>query len=326
MNNLSLAGIPQTSMMNSGPSGFHNATFSKAILLLTGTLSVGASILKLQHLLEFADLTSVFSKYQVWRLVTNHFFFGSPGELLFGLLLIYYFRLFERQMGTTKFAGFTFVSLVVATLTQVALYVAVPTTKLSSGPYSFLFSCFVLFFSDVPATHRYRLCGIPASDKLFIYTLALQLLISNSPSSVFSGICGIIGGLAYKSETLGLYRWKFPHFVNNFCKRFLLPLLESSSRSIQRSPIPIPNTNRTIPTFSNTFPQTNNISSQGYTDQLVPTHPIMNPQVFGTPQPPSDESIDLLINMGFQRQDVVEALIRSNNNVEMATHILLDQN
>jgi hypothetical protein len=33
----------------------------------------------------------------------------------------------------------------------------------------------------------------------------------------------------------------------------------------------------------------------------------------------------MLTNMGFSRQAVVQALQRCNNNVEMATHILLDQ-
>jgi len=318
-------------MMNSGPSGFHNAPLSKAILFLTGSFSVGASVLKLQHLLDFTDLSSILSKYPAWRLITNHFFFASPGELLFGLLLIYYFRLFERQMGTVKFGGFTFVTLAIATMTQIALYVVSPTTKISSGPYSLLFACFVLFFSDVPSTYRFHLCGIPASDKLFVYILALQLLLSNSTNSVFSGICGIIAGLAYKSETLGLNKWKLPSIVNHFCRRFLLPILESTTRpSIQRSPIPIPNSNprtTTMPSFPNTSPHQPNFSSLGYSDQLLPTNQFLNPQVFGTtPQPPTDESIELLSNMGFSRQDVVEALTRSNNNVEIATHILLDQN
>jgi len=304
-------------MLNSGPSGFQNAPFSKALLLVAAAFSIGSSVLKVQHLFDFPNIGSVLSKFEIWRLVTSHFFFASPGELLFGLLLMYYFRLFERQMGTVKFGSFACISVGLSTMAQVAIYVILPSIKFTSGPYSFLFACLVLFFADVPATHRFRLCGISATDKLFVYILVLQLFFSNSPQSIFSSICGILGGLAYKSDTLGLNRRKFPLFLTQFCSRFILPFLESPSRpSIQRTPIPIPPIDRAIP-FTAPFSQA---PTQGYSDQLIPNYPI--PQV----QPPSDESIDLLTGMGFPRQAVVDALIRCNNNVEMATHILLDQN
>ncbi len=39
---------------------------------------------------------------------------------------------------------------------------------------------------------------------------------------------------------------------------------------------------------------------------------------------PSEESIQFLMNMGFAREAAVEALLQSNNNVELATNILLD--
>lgn len=54
--------------------------------------------------MNIPDLNSILFNMQFWRLITSHLFFTSPGELLFGTLLIYYFRLLERQMGTEKFA------------------------------------------------------------------------------------------------------------------------------------------------------------------------------------------------------------------------------
>lgn len=40
---------------------------------------------------------------QFWRLFSHHSFFQTLPEIMFGLLLIYHFRLFERQMGSAKF-------------------------------------------------------------------------------------------------------------------------------------------------------------------------------------------------------------------------------
>jgi len=274
--------------------------------------------------MDFPNLSSVISHYQPWRLLTSHLFFTSPGELLFGLILIYYFRLFERQMGSSKFGGFTAVVISLSTLVQIATYVILPGVKFAPGPYSFIFACFVLFWTEVPATYRFRLAGISATDKLFTYILGLQLLFSNSPHSVLSGICGILSGLIYRSESLGLQKFRLPKFVNNLFKRFVLPMVESSRPSSQRpTTIPISNNRPAAapPTFANTT-----FGVQGYPEQLLPGATHMN---FPTPpalrSPPSEESIELLTSMGFQRQEVLDALARCNNNVEMATHILLDQ-
>jgi hypothetical protein len=196
--------------------------------------------MRMKDHLDFVDLSSVISRFQLWRLFTNHLFFTNPGELLFGLLLLYHFRLFERQMGVVKFGSFAFVSVVASTLAQVALYVVSPSSTLSSGPYSFIFSCLVLFFTSIPSTYRFQLCGVSATDKLFTYILAVQLLLSNPPNSIFSGLCGILGGLAYKSDLLGLSRWKLPRPFTAFCSRFVRPLLESPPRPTSHRPtVPI---------------------------------------------------------------------------------------
>lgn len=40
--------------------------------------------------------------------------------------------------------------------------------------------------------------------------------------------------------------------------------------------------------------------------------------------PPSEESIQVLIGMGFSRDVALDALARSNNNLELATDLLLE--
>jgi len=310
-------------MLHSGPSGFENAPITKSILLLTGFFSVATSVMRLHGQLDFSDLSSIIYKYQPWRLLTSHFFFSSPGELLFGLILIYYFRLFERQMGSAKFGGYTTVIFTLSTLLQIASYVLFPSARFTSGPYSFIFASFILYYSEIPSTYRFRIAGISATDKMFTYILGLQLLFSSSPQSMYSGLCGLLSGLIYKSKALGLQRFRLPPFINNFCKQFILPLVQSSHRP-QTRPTPLPNNTGRAPAVPNPFQQ--NAFAQGYSDQLLPGNSpfgIPNAQAFAAP--PSNDSIEMLTSMGFSRQAVMDALARCNNNVELATNILLDQ-
>ena len=43
-------------------------------------------------------------KLRFWKLVMSVFAFSSTPELLFGLFLLYYFRVFERQIGSNKYS------------------------------------------------------------------------------------------------------------------------------------------------------------------------------------------------------------------------------
>jgi hypothetical protein len=50
----------------------------------------------------------------------------------------------------------------------------------------------------------------------------------HSWSSFFTGLCGIISGALYASDTVKLKHFTLPRFINRFCARFLLPLLHSA--------------------------------------------------------------------------------------------------
>jgi len=314
-------------MLNSGPSGFYNAPVSKGILIGTVASSILVSVAQLGKALTFHDLSSVISKFQLWRLFTNHMFFTSPGEVLFGSILIYYFRMLERQMGSVKFAGFAFVSIIFATLMQIPLFVLFYTTKgVAAGPYSLIFSCLVQFYFDIPATYRFRVFGITSNDKLFAYLLSIQLMFSNYPGSVLAAFCGILSGLAYRSDALKLSKFKFPGVINNFFTRFILPMLQSSSRGSPHNPISI-NPSGAPP--RNTPAPPPGGPSQGFSDQLIPNYPVFGaPQRFTVPPvvhaPPSEDSIQALTSMGFSRDASVQALQRTNNDLQLATNILLD--
>lgn len=46
---------------------------------------------------------SIFRRHELWRLLTSATIFSSTPEILFGLYLVYFFRIFERQVGSNKY-------------------------------------------------------------------------------------------------------------------------------------------------------------------------------------------------------------------------------
>ena len=52
----------------------------------------------------FSLLQDIFQKLQLWKLIVSGFAFSSTPELIFGLYLMYYFRVFERQIGSNKYS------------------------------------------------------------------------------------------------------------------------------------------------------------------------------------------------------------------------------
>lgn len=95
----------------------------------------------------------------------------NPAELLFGALLLYYFRLLERQTGSNKFGAFAFVSTGLSYSLQLALSKLGGTFSrpLPSGPYGLIFACLVQFFCTVPASSKFTVLGWRLSDKVWLH-------------------------------------------------------------------------------------------------------------------------------------------------------------
>lgn len=91
----------------------------------------------------------------------------NPAELLFGAFLIYYFRLLERHTGSKKFGAFALATTGISYCLQLAVSKVAGLTKpLPSGPYPFIFACFVQFFFQVPALSKFTVLGWRLSDKV----------------------------------------------------------------------------------------------------------------------------------------------------------------
>lgn len=63
-------------------------------------------------------------------------------------ILLYQFRAFERQMGSSKFAAFAVLSMLVPTTLQLGFALSLPSVpdRFSGGPYALLFALFVQYY------------------------------------------------------------------------------------------------------------------------------------------------------------------------------------
>eukprot|EP01089_Gocevia_fonbrunei_P016622 TRINITY_DN5204_c0_g1_i1.p2 TRINITY_DN5204_c0_g1~~TRINITY_DN5204_c0_g1_i1.p2 ORF type:complete len:168 (+),score=14.24 TRINITY_DN5204_c0_g1_i1:437-940(+) len=137
------------------------------------------------------------------------------------------------------------------------------------------------------------------NDKIFTYLLGFQLLFSNYPHSTIAGITGILAGLIYRAKIWGFDTLTFPTSINRFCSRYLAPFLQPTRRDHQQ----------------------NVHTQQGFGNSSYGSH-AHSSSAQGVP---SEEYVRSLTTMGFDRADAVRALTHSQNNLELATHLLLSE-
>ncbi|KAM7524421.1 hypothetical protein LguiA_014323 [Lonicera macranthoides] len=292
-------------MNGGGPSGFNNApitrTFVIASSLFTILFGIQARSNKLLLGLSYQD---IFKNFQLWKLVASVFAFSSTPELMFGIYLLYYFRVFERQIGSNKYSVFILFSVIVSLLLEVValgLLKDPSLNSLTSGPYGLIFSSFVPFFLDIPVSTRFRVFSLSFSDKSFIYLAGLQLLLSSWKRSMLPGLCGIIAGSLYRLNIFCIRRMKFPEFIASFFSRLSWPSIRSSSPSAPSRNI-----------LGNVRPYAVHQVEGNYQAPLSAT------------EEPSEDSIATLISMGFDRNSARQALVHARNDVNVATNILLE--
>ncbi|XP_050226303.1 rhomboid-like protein 20 [Mercurialis annua] len=287
--------------MNGGPSGFNNAPVTRTFVIASAlfTLSFGIQGAYTKLGLSYQD---IFGKLRIWKLIASVFAFSSTPELLFGLYLLYYFRVFERQIGSNKCSVFILFSIVVSLLFQVLALglLKEPTTNLlASGPYGVIFASFVPFFFDIPVSTRFRVFSIHFSDKSFVYLAGLQLLLSSWKRSLLPGICGMVAGSLYRLNLFGIRKAKFPEFLTSFFSRLSWP-----STGSPRGP-----TTRNVTGSTPSYPSRH--VERTYPAPMAPA------------EPPED-SIATLVSMGFDRDSARQALVHARNDINAATNILLE--
>eukprot|EP00735_Rhodelphis_limneticus_P007629 TRINITY_DN20211_c0_g1::TRINITY_DN20211_c0_g1_i1::g.30398::m.30398 TRINITY_DN20211_c0_g1::TRINITY_DN20211_c0_g1_i1::g.30398 ORF type:complete len:373 (-),score=19.43,sp/Q8RXQ2/RBL18_ARATH/33.19/1e-30,UBA/PF00627.26/3.1e-06,Rhomboid/PF01694.17/0.00075,DER1/PF04511.10/0.0078,DUF1751/PF08551.5/0.012 TRINITY_DN20211_c0_g1_i1:361-1419(-) len=349
-------------MILSGSSGLAGAPTIKSMLIGTIGCSLFVSRLTIRGTLGLDLYHSFLRKGQIWRLFTHHFFINTPTEMLVMCFLLYHCRLFERQMGSYLFSSFLAIVISLSTIIQVALATILPpSVPLATGPYAIIFSAIALYLYEVPHTYRYRVYGFTFSDKIFVYGLATQIILSSYPSSLIPAFAGFLAGMLYRSEAIPLHRLRLPSPLVSLGSKYFVPLLEEPdvpvARRNQQNPQQQQHPHRAR---ANMHPaagaaagpaaRTRAQSGQGYDDVLIapgagsrwgrrPTPGRMdNQRADATPsgqqqQPPSsisapimipEEAIQSVMALGFDRNRAVAALTMSGGDVPFAINQLLD--
>ncbi|XP_022852364.1 rhomboid-like protein 20 [Olea europaea var. sylvestris] len=289
--------------MNGGPSGFNNAPVTRTIIIATALLTILFGIQGRSGNVGWS-YQDIFKKLQIWKLIASVFAFSSTPELLFGIYLLYYFRMFERQIGSNKYSVFILFSVIVSLLLEILalkLLKDPSLTILTSGPYGLIFSSFIPFYFDIPVSTRFRVFSLHFSDKTFIYLAGLQLLLSSWKKSMLPGICGILAGFMYRLNVLHVRKIKFPEFIASFFSGLSWPFRGSTSPTAAARNI----------LGSSPF-QASQAVERNYPASLSSTIE------------PAEDLIATLVSMGFERNPARQALIHAGNDINAATNILLE--
>eukprot|EP00884_Botryococcus_braunii_P010444 jgi/Botrbrau1/19400/Bobra.0338s0028.1 len=281
--------------------GFDGTPVTRALLAVVVSLSAILLYTKTTKQ-RFGPFLDLFLELLVFR---------HPGELIFGTILLWYFKLFERQLGPAKYAGFALATLLTPLIGQIVLSKLLHWPR-SSGPFSLIYANFVTFVLDVPPMQSFSVLGWRFTEKAFPYLGGIHLLLLTSGKAVPAATCGILFSIAYRWNVLGLRSYLVPTLIDSWLSKLLNPLLggEASTRLLPVPPgierVGRPTTSRaTRPQASVPVPQAHSPSRSA-------------------PRAPPSEALSQLVSMGFDPAKAAQALQQSNNEVESALSLLLN--
>ncbi|XP_023702139.1 ubiquitin-associated domain-containing protein 2 isoform X1 [Cryptotermes secundus] len=339
--------------------GFYKATVSKGLMGSMFLTCTAMNMPLLAHMRKYlvCKLPDIFKEGEVWRLLTSRITFLDTKDLVCGALLIYYFRVFERRYGSHKFASYLLATCTIATILETTAILVLQHLDidlhsggyLPPGPYGLIFPLFVSFFFDVPRVAQTHILGIPVTGKTLTYFLGLQVC-STSAATAISGLCGIVAGLMYRYNVLYLRQWFLvPRWMAKLSSMSVGWLLRSgapqegaigATLEIQRAQ-QLELLEQQV--LLNRARDVRRQQGQGFAETLVGPEnywPNESGTLFGgffrnrrhnavdvqeNNVQPSEEQVQTLMEMGFERAQVLSALRSANNDIHSATNILLHE-
>ncbi|CAO3687266.1 unnamed protein product [Umbelopsis ramanniana] len=327
-------------MQSVGPAGFYNAPISKVIALSVGATSLLASVLNIKPYFHLQLSPHLTTHHQFWRLLVSHVAFANSSDLLFGGIMIYHMRVIERHFGTAKYAAFIAIAWLVSTLLEVGALVMLAKLGLRSipaGPFAILFAMLYQYHRIIPVTYKFKIFGVTLSDKMYIYVIATHMMLSQSIATIAPAACGLFAGALYRSDIIGIKRWRFPKVVNNFATRFLLPFVASAPAARSTATTPEQRAQSTgLPMEAMMASGIRNRRQAGRAGQprggvdgtmreYIGTLAGRAPEAGTSARPPSEEHIAILMTMfpGQTRETVIHALATAHNDLNRAVEIML---
>ncbi|KAL3847407.1 hypothetical protein ACJMK2_018320 [Sinanodonta woodiana] len=340
-------------------SGFYQASVSKGLLssVVASSIILNFPLHQYRHYFVY-NHADVFSRLQIWRIITSKLAFLDLKDLFICSLLIYYFRVFERRFGSRKYASFLLATCTLGTALEYLVIFLCRTCEIQlrpfpSGPLSMIYPLFVLYFCDIPRVALSQVWGIPFTGKSIIYILGLQAA-STSLESFIVAVCGIVSGILWRFNSLKIQSiFKIPNWFARLCNATLGRILNSRAPSSDFVPmgatLELQRQEQMEQMEQHMIWQSlrNNRQINRHNIQIGPPQNLANgPGIFGTTnnnpynglgqrhnidnetntnQESTEEQVQQLVDMGFNQEQVRNALRISNNDISVATNILLQE-
>lgn len=273
------------------------------------------------------NLNSVLSGNYL-NLVTPFLTYGDRVQLAVGSILMYILRIFEQQFGSRKFGAMVFFSWVLAIATQVGIVVAcenmgVKQVKPATGPFFLVFALLVLYYHSVPnlSPSQYSFLGLTISEKTWTYILGVQLMFSAQMHSAVAALIGLFLGVVYYSNQLGIQGWRLPGPLEKLISLPFALMGESTSDNNERQPRDGANDDNSM------MPEGDNPRADRQRQPSWSEATQERLHDFGglgaAIEPPTEEQIKTITNLGFDRSKAIHALEQCDNNVEQAANYIL---
>ena len=246
----------------------------------------------------------------------NGHFFNTPGSACTGIFLNYHMcRMFERLMGSRKFGSFLFFSYLLCRVLESVLLKLVDgdATMMMEKPAAFYITLplAVVYFVEVPSTFHFTLFGIlNCGNTLFVYLAMMHLATSKYYASIVTTFVSVIGGIFawILVECLGV---KLPLWLCSLVDKTVGKIFDSgvgNGRSAR---------GKAIVRFG-----IGNRSAAAQAEQRRRR----GREGDGGPFVLDENSVNTLVSMGFSEQRVKQTLHVTNNNIEAAMNMLLNEN
>ncbi|XP_022658766.1 ubiquitin-associated domain-containing protein 2-like isoform X2 [Varroa destructor] len=298
---------------------FENAPVSFALLTSLGVLRTACWLPIDVELLE----------YNLWRILTSKLCFLENRDLFSCAILIFYFRGVERRLGTGRFTSLLLGHLILTCAVEWSMMSLLSfwlpdylPSVVPSGPFFAVYPLLQWFIAEFPPVSRsssQHPTAAASSDSplvtpLLVITIVAIDLVFAPPRAYFAVGCAMFAGALFRENFLCLRslirlpRRLFPWRPCEVSTRKVGATLE-----VQRT-MHAEFLDQQMIYNSAIFAQQHHIR-QGLASGATQRNIIM----------PPEELVTQLTEMGFARENAVEALQTTNNNLQMATNILLSQ-
>ncbi|KAK0626794.1 hypothetical protein B0T14DRAFT_534873 [Immersiella caudata] len=213
---------------------FTNAPVTRALVLGTIAMSIGASLLDIKHYFYISVGTHIWRYRQLWRIFTYQLCYTNSSEVLFVSMALYNVRSIEQLWGSRKYASFIIVTGLLTSIIPPLIMTLIlrPLSFgvidfLPAGPTPIIFAILAQYHALVPHTYKYKVAmttgapsgddtpGLTLSDKSSRYLMAIQLALFQWPGSLLGAAVGWILGYFWRNELLpgALTHWRLPGWI-----------------------------------------------------------------------------------------------------------------